>query len=466
MKTALLILLLFTVVASATTIQGVGYGENSNESVKDALSELSNRISVEVKSDFQSYTAVINKVVKKHEKSLIDLSSSLPILGADIDTIEGAKLSQTTATLSSQKVLRLYMDELKRLKKEIGALLKKLSTTKDENLRYTILNNLLKDIESFDKHNIVARLLGAKEIPQLQITKGDVEIQLQKLQERISSLDIAADFLTSGVTQNAIYISAVKPSGSSEVTQFAKVLKEKMAQHLKTTRYPDSANYFLRGRYEILKDSIFITVTLLDTNNNILQTKTATLSPKAYKNLAYKPKTKSFDEALKSGFVKSGKLYVRIGFRGYSRDDGIVLKKGDTVDIVAKTNKPICYFLAGYVLKEKEKFAYLLPIGSDDQPFINYITGDDVNKNITLFEDVPVDAPYGSESLHIIASTLKKNGSCPLIYPKCSENLDGYCVIEGTPTKALVKTRSLNLKKRKVKIEKTENSISWSSFKN
>jgi len=86
------------------------------------------------------------------------------------------------------------------------------------------------------------------------------------------------------------------------------------------------------------------------------------------------------------------------------------------------------------------------------------------SKNIRI-EDVPVEAPFGNESLHIMSATLKKDGSCILISPRCKENNDGYCVIEGIPLKILSQTRGLNLKKRKSKIEKVENSIRWSSFK-
>jgi len=203
---------------------------------------------------------------------------------------------------------------------------------------------------------------------------------------------------------------------------------------------------------------------LSDEKNKILKTSTVTLSPSAYKDTKYKPTTKTFDKALNSEFVKSGKLSVQVGFKGYERADGIDLNSGDTVDIVIKTNKPMCYFLLGHTLHKDKKFSYVLPIGSDNSPFINQLTGEDVNRNITAVEEVPILEPFGSENLQIFASTLKKDGSCPLTPPNCIENGDGYCIIDGKPSDVMTKTRGLNLSKKKFKIEQSENSISFTSF--
>ncbi len=129
----------------------------------------------------------------------------------------------------------------------------------------------------------------------------------------------------------------------------------------------------------------------------------------------------------------------------------------------------MCYFLVGHVLDndKKQNFSYLLPIGSDDTPFINKLTGSDVNQNITIYEGAIMEAPFGSENLQIYSSTLKRDGSCPLITPNCEENFDGYCVIGGTPSKVVASTRGFSLKRpsnRKEVIEKAESSISYTSF--
>ncbi len=366
--------------------------------------------------------------------------------------------------INSKTALFLYETEINRLEKNISQSMKDIKNSKNDDKKYTILNQVLQDIENFNKHKIVAIVLGAKNLPDLSTSKSEVTNKLQTYISSVPSIKIASEILTSNINQKGIYISAIKPNGSNEITQFSKLLKSQMSTKLNVVKQPTDAQYFLRGNYEILKNSIFVTINLSDINNNIIQTNTTSLTQKAYKNTKYKPSTKTFDKAMNSESIKSGKLNVQIGFRGYSRADGIDLNYGDTVDIVVKTNKSMCYFLLGHTLKYNDKFSYVLPIGSDNSPFINNITGDDVNKNISIADDVPVDAPYGSENLQIFSSTLKKDGSCPLVVPMSEENDDGYFVVGGKPSSVVAKTRGLNMKKKKFKIEKSEASISFTSF--
>ena len=425
---------------NATTIVGVG------ENKKEAISDLSNQLSVNVKSEFKSYVKMINNEAKKMKEKEIYLVSNLPIKGVRYNNETPIK-----AILSSNSI-EAYKEELNRLKKEIEFLKTKPKT-------YDNCNILLKNIDAFNKNKIVAIALGAKNLPKIDITKSQIELELKNITKKTDSLDLASKIIANQINKKNIYIS-IKPYGSRETTQLASIFKDKLSQYLITTKKSDKADYFLRGSYKILKNSIFVTFNLMDTNNNILKTITLTLTKKAYQNLSYKPNTKTFDETLINSFVKSGKLSVNIGFKGYNREDGIDLKEGDNVDIVVKTNKPICYFLVGYVLHKNNKFSYLLPLNNNN---INKITGDDINQNITIVQDVEIAPPFGRETLQIFASTLTKNGKCPISAPRCKENSQGYCVIKGKPNKVIKHTRGLLIKHKK--IEKAENSISWTSFK-
>ncbi len=70
-----------------------------------------------------------------------------------------------------------------------------------------------------------------------------------------------------------------------------------------------------------------------------------------------------------------------------------------------------------------------------------------------------------SENLQLFSATFSKNGTCPLQVPTCQENSDGYCVITGKPKNVVRKTRGLNMKKRKKKVEKAEANVSFTTFK-
>jgi hypothetical protein len=124
----------------------------------------------------------------------------------------------------------------------------------------------------------------------------------------------------------------------------------------------------------------------------------------------------------------------------------------------------MCYFLLGHTLHKDTKFSYPLPIGRDNSPFTNKITGEDVNRNITIADEVPISKPFGSENLQIFSSTLKKDGSCPLVIPNTKENVDGYSVVSGIPANVVMKTRGLNIKKKRFKVEQSESSVSFTSF--
>ena len=432
------LLLFITLLLQANTIVGEG------ETKKEALSDLSNQLSVNIKSEFKSYVKIIGNNYKKAKEKKIYLISNLPLKGVKYQN------SNPIKAILSSKSLKVYKSELSRLKKEINYL-------KTQPKTYDNLTLLLQNIESFNKNKIVAVALGATDLPKITITKAEAETELTKITKKIKSLQTASKIVTKNINKKNVYIS-IRPYGSNEVTQLASILKDSISQYLQTTKYSDKADYFLRGNYKILKDSIFVTFNLMDNDNNILKTITLNLDKQAYKNLYYKPHTQSFDMSLINGFVKNGKLSVNVGFKGYNREDGIELKSGEKIDIVVKTNKPICYFLVGYVLHKNKQFAYLIPINGDG--FVNNITGNDVNKNITIIEDIEISPPFGREALQIVASTFK-NGKCPIIPPKCKNNNDGYCVIDNKPKKALVMTRGL-LKKTK-KTEKTEATISWTS---
>jgi len=450
----------------ALSIEGNGISPIEKKAKKEALEDLSNNISVEVKSEFISQTKVTNKSYKKVQESLLHLSSHLPIKGVTYHIQKENDLFKVTASLSSERSLNVYKEELIRLKENIQKSSELLNHKQTTQSKYIILNNLLQDIENFNAHKTVAMVLGGEDLPSISLTKNEVILQMKKIEKDISSIALASKVVTKEIEDyQPIYISAIRVSGSNEITQFAKLFKESLATDLHTTKYSDQAHYFLRGDYEILKNTLFVTLYLSDAHNNILKTFTLKLQEDAYKDTKYKPSIKSFDESIRSDFVQSGNLSVKIGFKGYLRDNGIDLYGGDHVDIVVKTNKPICYFLLGHTLKKDEKFSYLLPIGSDEAPFTNKITGAEVNTNVTILDDILIDKPYGNENLQIFASTLKKDGQCPLAIPKCQENEDGYCIVYGKPSKVVGHTRALNLKKRSHKIQKAEDSISWTSFR-
>ena len=447
------VFLVSAVGAFATTVMGTGVGMSKAESKRNALADLSHSISVSVRSDFFTYTASLGGKYKKNTQNKVRLSSSLPILSATFSLLDGVKMVRTVASISSEHSLQAYKNELARLKKEI--------TTLQDTKEYTLLKQLHSHITSFNKHKIVAVMLGGEGLASIALTEAEVLKQIVALEKRVPSLDVLAEVLVKGVGQEKIYLATIKTQGSKQTTQFARVLKQKMSTRLKSVKRSVDAKYFLQGHYDILQDAIFVSVSVVDENNEIVVSNTATVDSKAYRGMSYKPTTKSFDEAMNSGVVRRGKLRVHLGFLGYDREDGIDFDAGERLAVVVKSNQPICYFLQGHILDKHKPYSYVLPIGSGGEPFVGRLTGEDVNVVTTILEGVEVASPYGSEALQIFAQTLPSNNKCSLKVPKCEENADGLCTTKDKPSKTISKTRALVVKN---KLEKAEAKIEFTSF--
>ena len=104
---------------NATSISGIGYADLGNEAKKEALADLSNKISVDVKSNFKTITKSIGKQFSKSNEKLVNITSNLPIIGAKFDTLIGNRLVKSTAVITSENSLTLYKIELTRLNKNI-----------------------------------------------------------------------------------------------------------------------------------------------------------------------------------------------------------------------------------------------------------------------------------------------------------------------------------------------------------
>ena len=64
--------------------------------------------------------------------------------------------------------------------------------SKNENIKYRILNQTLNDIENFNKHKIVALILQGENLPSLNITKSEINNKLQKYIQKAPNIKIAS----------------------------------------------------------------------------------------------------------------------------------------------------------------------------------------------------------------------------------------------------------------------------------
>ena len=330
------IFIIFTMLAPgsyATEVTGEGYGHTLEQARKQALSALSEAISVEIKSNFESFET---EKGLQSSTSQIQSRSNLPILSANIDSYKRNNEYYCKAILSS-KELKYYHVKIKTVLGRITDIKSRLANKKlKRQQRYALLSQAYSELDQLNKYQTVAYVLGEIKSIKPALSPLEVQSQLISVGTEADNLDFAADILTQKLKQDKVLISAANVEGTHEITTLSKVLRDKLATRLSSTSNPESAQYFFKGSYEIVKQGIHITYQMTDTKGSTIATRTVKLKPGAYKELAYKPQTTEFDRLLHQGIIVSNDFKVSINSnRG---NENLLFTEGEEVELFQKFN--------------------------------------------------------------------------------------------------------------------------------
>lgn len=448
----------------AGQISGFGFGKTADESKKEAIADLSQQIEVQVKSEFSSITRVASEDVDEFKEKAINLKSDLPMLGIKYDVNKTGDQFYAEAILDDKSVA-LYETKLKDIKKLIDHNLAALEKTKQKSDQEKILNGIITNLEQFYKYRIVAQFLGSKHIPDLNITVAEIKTRLSSMLLKADTLDFGLKKMAGNIKSDKIFIFPPTTRNSSEITEFAKAVKNGLSVYLGTVKSPYSAQFFLSGEYQILKNGIVLTYHLLTPNQDTVNTYAATFLPSAYTNYQTEPITVDFDRLLKNGMLVSGDLRVDVATSAGKQD--LMFYRGDTVKLLAKLNKPGYFFIVVHSLKKDRRYSYLIDFykSMDNRKFIYYINADETNKWIDIGEFLVV-APFGVETLQVMASTADLVDTVP---PHHFDNDTGLYKIGDNPGKNVTLTRGLIRKERmtsdkKQKIAYAEASLMFTTF--
>jgi len=465
MKKVFIMIILFTsfvgLMAENKKIIGIGYGQDRDAAKKEALADLASQISVNIESDFERVQKVLNNEIKSTSAtSIIKTSSEIPLLGVKFEYPDAEKV---LAILSAEDSLSAYNSEIEKLTAETNKLKIMSEQTNKSSLKYDYLLKMLTNVKLLEKYKTVAIILGGSNFPTLDITENEIKDLLVKIEQTPDSLETIVNIISKELTYDKIYIFPVKPKMSEEITEFSKLLKTMLMQKLDSVNTPDSAEFILRGNYEVLNDKILLDLNLYNKNRKNVKSYFFIINSKII-NVQFQPQYQNFDHALLTGNVTKSKLKVKIGFKGYGAGEGIDLNAGDKVDLVINTNQPICYYIVGHVFNKNEKFSYLLPIGVYGDEFKGKIAGEFVNTNYVIAENIEIAPPYGREVLQLFATTLDNDGKCEISIPSCHTSKEGYCVLENEPLENIGKTRGLSFKNVSKNIETSEAILSFTTF--
>ncbi len=459
----------FTVYQSeAKTIIGKGFGITREEAKKEALSDLSSSIQVEVQSSFESMVKEVNRKVEEFTQNVITLKSELPILGAEYQYSKTRDGQKSTAILNSESVVRLYGAQINEIKKNIDTLQRLIEKSSSRMEKYQLYTEILTGLKQYYKYKTVAILLGSKNIPDIDITEVEIKNQLRKLEEKVDDLTMAAKLIARAMgDRDRIYIYPPTTRNSHEITQFADAVKKRLSAHVKTVQNPKDANFFLKGSYHILsngKVGIELTYFLVDSEFNTVLSKIISLLPETYAGYQVRPKTLSFDKLLYEGFVVSNEFKIEITTnRGRTN---LLFKEREEAEFLVKMNNPGYFYIVGHVVKPgNEQYSYVIDFDATgeirgDRKFIQYVNIDDVNKWISLgkFEIV---APFGVESLQLIASSKDLIDSLPFHGYDVETQLH---VVSKDPNKAVMNTRAIK-KKISKKVKSAEAVLLFTTMK-
>jgi len=455
--TWLITLLVLSTPLQALQLAGEARAPTSDKARNQAFAELSESLKIEVKSSFQS--EFTSDGYQDANRKIITISE-LPLLGVDISLTEVKDGFICIALLNSDKSLRLYEAELKRLATLIYNQQKQLNLTTSNDLRYQILNQLLTEVEQYISYETVARLLGASDLKSLTINRATIRSELYKLESAAPTLSIAAEIITRDLPDVPYFVQPPSPQGSNQITKLSRLLRDSIRSQVSSYDDRKQARYYLKGRYEILSNSISVSYSAVDQNGATLASRIVKLAPSAYKSIQHKPTSINFDQLLHQGYVVSNQFSAALNTT--QGKENLLFTPGQTIELFAKLNNPGYFYIASH--NNADNLSYLIELNSAQgkRAFIHYVNADQVNRWLSLGE-FEVSKPYGTENLQMIASNNDLIDYLPRT--KYNNTLELFIIQSDNTADAVVKTRGLKPKKdNKNKVKSAEATLSFTTM--
>ena len=427
--------------ATAFNLSGEGYAPTREEAKKKAIAALSEALQVEVKSETDYMNGTETGVQASRR---VQTLSELPLLGVDFSFFNKGNGEQVcTGMLDSVKAGRLYTEKLSLISTSINSMHKHLKSSSNT-ARYQLLGDMLAKHDQFGKYQLVARLLGVKQIPAVAMTVSQIKGEMLTIEAAVPNLDLAAKLLTRDLPDEHLYVYAAMPQGSREATELSRLIRDKIMSRVKTYENPKQASQVLKGHYEVHKNSISVTYRLVNDFGETEATRVVKLAKSAYKNIGYKTKTVDFNQLLHNGYVVSNKFHAELNTNRGKND--LLFTKGEEVEIFARVNRAGYFYIVAHNTTDKSSYVMDLSDAQGNRKFVKYVNADQANRWISLgsFEVVP---PYGVENLQLIASNKDLLKFVP--NTKYDRGNELYMMVDKTVKDSVVKTRGLKRKKAK-----------------
>lgn len=436
----------------ALEIKGSGIGKSEKDAKDEALADISSSIHSDVSSSFKKYVKVQDEAANVLKEKVLNVKTDLPIMGANFNVMTLGDEFQADAVMNSDNVKTLYSSKLQDIVKEVGSLTKIYETASENSKKREALLSILNQMESYYKFKTVAIAIGISNVDDLGYTESDIKSKLAGLEKNIDSIEYAADVIASGIKLKDIYVYPPTAKGTKNATKFGSVIADYISSKVSTVAVPAAAKHVMYGSYDIFNDYLILTMHVVDKQMKVVKSSVVKISSKAYKGMKLAPDSLALEQALADGTIVSSDL--RADIRTRRGKNSLLYKKGETVYLQVKLNKPGYYYMMGHVKKERGEYSYLVEIGEGqgNRKFVNFVSAEDANKWIELGE-FEVGAPYGNEVVQIFASNIDIIDKIPSSVFNAKTEL---YEIDKNPVKAVMKTRALVKKKKQKKEENSE----------
>ena len=365
------LLLLLPVSLFAQELQGIGYGNTTEEAKEEALADLSSAIKVQVFSKHEQTTIKSNDKVSSDYTRWTKLSTNVPLISPSIYYSKENGKRKATAVLDKPE---LYSDKLSSIAEKIDTITKDVKQGGDKSLNYRLLTSVQPLYDEYESYQVVADVLGI-DYRKPQISSAQALNMLLELQTAPPSLEVAAEVLTKEMNEKNIYVVPVLYAGRENITEFGAFFKDMLSTKVNSVEVEE------------------------DASNKVPKQDAASIL-----NSYTPPKT-------------DYKLWIKISTDG----DASFLRENEPFSLLVKANKPgYVYFLTVNNSDGGEANVLLLDWNNK---FIKYIDKDHVNKWVSLGQ-FRVHAPFGSETLY--AFGLEKEPLPEYIVPEYTLDKIGY----------------------------------------
>lgn len=406
----LLTVLLF-ISANAEEIKGEGHGKTEDKAKEAAVQNLNKTIYTQLATEL--YTELsISKFYGKWKNRKDDFEDirkkikagkyELPIVGINVSFIKSRGEVLGIASFNYENV-KIYEDELETIKKKIDGLMKDVDKKESNSEKTAIFFDLIKQIDNFNKYEIMAEFLRSTAVPDLEITKSDLRDKIKFYDETYDSLSGGLKKVLNEIKQEKIFVYTPVKEGSQNVSDLSAKVREFFIANLNSVSSPSNASFLLSAEYKTTAYGVDFVFRVSDRDKKVLKTAKASFLASSYKGIDSENMSKSMEGLIYEDLLKVGDLTSELSVNADKKL--YTFKKGENVKLAAKVDKAGYLFLIAH--SADSKYSYIINFSNkkDDEKFIYQVNSNEINHFIDL-GNFEVISGFGSEKIELIMSSV------------------------------------------------------------